>query len=154
MSEVSDQHEAISYIKHHPVAVLGTVDRYGHPYGAAVFVYASSIEMFYVITKTQTQKFKNILHNPHVSLTIADGPDNSSLQIGGTAHVIKDATTIQMVMGKMTKIYAANVDWLPPITKIRAGAYQVVGIKPDHIRLSEYRGQKPGSTHIFTEVEV
>ncbi len=153
MSEISDQHEAISYLKHHPVAVLGTVDKHGHPYGAAVFLYASSVEMFYIITKTETQKFKNMTQNPHVSLTVADGPDNSSLQITGTAHVISDADTIEMVMGNMTKIYAVNVDWLPPITKISAGAYQVVGIKPNHIRMSDYKGEHPGSRHIFTEVE-
>jgi len=153
MTAVNDRHEITSYIKHHPVAILGTVDTHGAPHGAAVYVYASSLQAVYIVTKTDTQKFKNILGNPHVSITIADPAENSSLQITGKAHVVKnEPNVIEMVMQNMTKIYTTSPEWLPPIVKLRAGAYQVVSIEVNYARLSEYKGKQPGSTHIFTEL--
>lgn len=51
----------------------------------------------------------------------------------------------------MTKIYAHSVDWLPPIAKIRGGAYQVVGVALHNTRLAHYMGAHAGSPHIFKE---
>jgi general stress protein 26 len=152
MSEASDANKIIEYMKEHPVAVLSTVDGHGNPHGAVVYMYAASVLNFYFVTKAETQKFRDLVKHRHVSVTIADDENNSSIQANGTAHVVEETEVIQMVMAHMAKVYARSSDWLAPITKIRAGEYQVVNIKPSHIRLSEYMGKHPGSTHIFTEI--
>ncbi|HSE61893.1 MAG TPA: pyridoxamine 5'-phosphate oxidase family protein [Candidatus Saccharimonadales bacterium] len=152
MSTLTHAEEIISYITHHPVMVVSTVDVASRPDGAAVYVFTSSLKHLYFITKTQTQKFENITQNQHVALTSYDMHDNSSLQITGAAHAVHEATTIEMVMSNMSAIYAKSSDWLPPIAKFRAGPYQVVRVTLQHARLARYKDAKPGDPHIFKEV--
>lgn len=130
--------------------ILGTIDKKGRPYGTAVFMITMAGQLYF-ITKTDTQKFKNIGHNPHVSVTNADPAENSSLQVTGKAYVVNDATAIEMVMSKMTKVYARSADWLPPLVKLRAGPYQVVRIKVEHARLANFKGKHAGGSDIFKE---
>ena len=143
--------DVTDYIKDNPVMVLGTANEQGKPHGAAVYVCAPTAETVYFVTKSETLKFKNIVHNPHVSVTIVNTADNSSLQAAGHAKVINDPSTIESVMGHMAKIYATSADWLPPIAKLRAGPYQVVGVKLEHTRLAHFQHAKPGSPVIFEE---
>jgi general stress protein 26 len=151
MSDISNQHEIVAYVKDNPVMVLGTIGQNNIPHGAAVYVCLTAHDQLYFVTKTDTQKFKDIVHNPHVSVTIVNPSESSSLQAVGRAHVVNDGSTIEMVMGKMTKIYVQSADWLPPIAKLRAGAYQVVGIKVTFARLAQFQDERAGSQHIFKE---
>lgn len=147
----SNQHKIVTYIKGNPVMVVGTISKDGSPHGAAVYVCTTSSEQVYFVTKTETQKFKNIENNPHVSVTIVNPADNSTLQAVGRAYVEDNAQTIEMIMGKMAEIYAHSSDWLPPLAKLRAGPYQVVGIKLKHVRLAHFQGEHAGSERIFKE---
>lgn len=149
MSDLSNQYDIVTYIKNNPVMVLGTVNEHQAPHGAAVFVCATAADQLYFVTKTETQKFKDITANPHVSVVIVNPAENSSLQASGKTHIETNPELIEMVMGKMAKIYATSADWLPPLAKLRAGAYQVVGIKLHSARLAEFKNQHAGSKHIF-----
>lgn len=151
MSKLSDHQEIIAFIKENPVAVLGTIGQHGEPHGAPIYVCHTAIDQLYFVTKIETQKFKDILHTSAVSLTIVDTTKNETLQAVGHTHVIKDAQVIEMVMGKLARIYTKGPDWLPPIAKLRAGPYQVVGIKLKHARLARFMGHRAGSEHIFKE---
>lgn len=141
------------YIKEHPVAVLSTTDQNQMVYGAAVYICATSANQLYFVTKTQTQKFQNIQSNPQAAITIVDPNTTSSLQANGQTKTIKDASLIELIMAKMAKIYAHAPDWLPPITKIRAGAYQVVEIQVQEARLAHYQGFRPGDSRIFSQIQ-
>lgn len=147
------EHDILTYIKSNPVMVIGTIDSRGLPYSAAVYVYAASASEVYFVTKTETQKFRNIRNNPHVSVTIVDPTENSTLQAQGKASAIQDMQTIEDVMSEMARIYARSADWLPPIAKIRAGSYQVIRITLHGVRLAQYRFAHAGSPHIFKELE-
>jgi general stress protein 26 len=141
-----------TYIKQHPVMVLGTVDEHRQPRGAAVYIYTDDLKWVYFITKTETAKFQNIHDNTHISLTSFDEDDNSTLQITGRAQTVNSAETIEMVMSNISKIYAHRHVWLPPIAKFRAGPYQVVSIKLQHARLAKYADARPGDPGIFKEI--
>lgn len=148
----SDHHkEILAYIEKNPIAILGTIGKGNMPHGAAVYICATSPNQLYFVTKTETQKFKNIQLNPEVSITIVNPAESSSLQASGIAHVVSDPDTIEMVLGRMVHIYATSPDWLPPISKLRAGPYQIVGIQLTFNRLAEFLGKHPGSEHIFKE---
>ena len=153
MSTQLTEHDIIDYIKNNPVMVLGTVGKHGKPHGAAVYVCSITADEVYFITKTETQKFKDILDNPQVSVTIVNSTENSSLQASGVAKVVSDPAVIELVMGKMAKVYGASADWLPPITKLRAGPYQVVHITLEHARLARFQHVKPGSSTIYKELK-
>ena len=86
-----------------------------------------------------------------VSVTIVNPGENSTLQAGGEAAPINDSKIIDMVMKKITRAHAGAVDWLPPVAKLRAGAYAIVGVKLTHARLARYEGKTIGDKRIFTE---
>jgi general stress protein 26 len=141
-----------AYINNNPVAVLGTVDKAGLPHGAAVYVYAAAADKLYMVTKNETAKYKHLQDADAVSVTIVNMAENSTLQAGGRATVVNDAQTVEMVIEKMTYIYAHATDWLPPLAKIRAGAYAVMRIQLSYARLAQYGSAEPGDSHIFTEL--
>lgn len=151
MAGLTNDTRILAYIRAHPVAVLGTMSQNGNPYGAPVYVYATALHALYFMTKIKTKKYQNIVHNPKVSMTIVDPAQNSTLQAGGKAHIIKDPFEIEMVMAHMATLYAEGADWLPPISKLRAGPYQVLRITPHFIRLALYKGKHAGGDNIFYE---
>lgn len=151
MSATADQHEIVAYIKDNPVMVLSTMGKSGMPHGAAVYVVALSPEQLYFVTKTETRKFENLADNPNVSITIVNPLENSSLQAKGKAEVVSNPHVAELVMTKMASVHASSADWMPPIAKLRAGAYQLIGIRLDHARLAHFKGEQIGSQNIFRE---
>lgn len=147
---MKNEHEILSYIKENPVAVVSTLGKDHELYGAAVYVCALTASQLYFVTKSETQKLQNIQEHPQIAVTIVNTRDNSSLQARGRAQILEDAAVIDLVMSKMAAIYANGADWLPPIAKIRAGAYQIVSITLHEARMAHYKNFKPGDTRIFT----
>lgn len=146
--------QILTYIDRHPVAILGTLNHDGTPLGSAVYVcrIEDKRHMIYFLTKNETAKFKNLRERPHVSLTIANSHENSTLQARGMAHEIQDPATINVVMEKIAQAHhTSSEEWLPPIAKIRAGAYVIVGIQITHARMAYFKGMEIGDEHIFTE---
>jgi general stress protein 26 len=141
-----------SYIDHNPAAVVGTINADGTPYGSAVYVCALSGQRVCFVTKNLTQKYVNISETPQVSLTFFNEKDSSTLQASGTAAILNDAQLINMVMDRMTRIHAIRAEWLPPISKLRAGNYVTICVTLTKARLAEYQGLDIGSEQIFTEL--
>lgn len=154
---MNHEHEAYSkiatYIDYNPIAVLGTTNLDGTPYGAVVHVCTDDHRhIVYFLTKTETHKYKNLIARDQVSLTIANPVENSTLQASGRAVVVRDPKTVDMVVKKITRAHATSSEWLPPIAKIRAGSYVIVGIEVWHARLAQFKGASIGDEHIFTQV--
>lgn len=139
------------YIDHHPVATLGTVNADGSPHGAIVYVYAGTRQpVIYFITKHDTNKYQNLQERPRVSVTVVDPSENSTLQADGRAFTVQDPGVIDMVMKRAARAHASSKELLPPIAKLRAGAYEVVGIELAQGRLAHFQGMPIGDKHIFT----
>ena len=150
----TDRAYILSYIDLNPVATLGTVNDDGTPHGSVVYVCTDDHRsVVYFLTKTETQKYKNLSARPIVSLTIANPDENSTVQASGMAAEIQDPQIIDTVMNKLTRLHVSAVDWLPPVSKLRAGPYVLVGITLRRARLAEYRGMSIGDERIFTQIE-
>lgn len=143
----------LTYIDTNPVATLGTINEDGSPHGSIVYVCSDDHHsIVYFLTKSETRKYKNLTANNRVSLTIANPSDNSTLQASGTAAEIQDAQVIDAIMSKLTRLHVNAVDWLPPISKLRAGPYVIVGITLEYARLAEFQGMSIGDERIFTRM--
>jgi general stress protein 26 len=144
------------YIDEHPVVVLGTLDDYNRPHGAVIYAvsgdHKSSMHVYF-LTKSDTQKYHNLSARPAISITSYDENDVSTLQAQGTAEIEKDPRVLDMVMKQLTRTHSHATEWLPPIAKLRAGNYVMVGITISHARLGEFRGKEIGSEDIFTEAK-
>ncbi len=153
MDESSPNYGKImTYIENHPAAVVGTISDDGTPHGAVVYVCVASHHTVFFVTKNQTQKYKNLLERPQLSLTFFNDSDSSTLQAQGKAFVADNPKMIDYAMQKMAKIHAMQAEWLPPIAKLRAGNYAVIGVELTSARLAEYQGMGIGSDSIFTEL--
>lgn len=142
-----------SFIDHNSLGVLGTVNDDGTPHGAVVNMCTIDHNpVVYFITKNGTQKYKNLVARPTVSITIFDGQDNSTLQAKGQASVVQDAVTLDKITTRITRSLAVTSEWLPPLTKIRAGEYAMIGVELTSARLAEYKGKEIGDKDIFTEI--
>ncbi|HEX6258302.1 MAG TPA: pyridoxamine 5'-phosphate oxidase family protein [Candidatus Saccharimonadales bacterium] len=148
------QSAIMSYIDVNPIATLGTLNPDGTPHGAVVYVCTDTFKLIvYFITKNQTRKYTNLSSNNKVSLTIVHPSDNSTLQASGTARDIEDPLILDATMKKLTKLHVTAYEWLPPIAKIRAGAYTLVGITLEWARLAEFEGMSIGDERIFTQMQ-
>jgi len=151
---ISEKYAKIaSYINDNPIATLGTVGKDGDPHGAAVYVYADQEKkMVYFLTKNQTRKYINILANDNVSLTVVNPGQNSTLQASGQAFTERDSQALDAVTKQMVRANPLASEWIPPISKLEAGQYVVVGVKLKHARLAEFSGMEVNQEEIFTEV--
>src|SRR5688572_13435801 len=130
------QSAIMSYIDVNPIATLSTINPDGTPHGAIVYVCTDTYKpIVYFITKNETRKYTNLIHNSKVSLTIVHPTDNSTLQANGTAKEVEDPLILDATMKKLTALHVSAYDWLPPLAKIRAGAYTLVGITLEWARL-------------------
>lgn len=149
MSNTVSKEEYIEYITANPVATLGTINEDGTPLGTIIYVTCINSEKLYIVTKNETLKYKNIQKNNHISITIVNTDDSSTLQAGGTAQTIEDGQVISAVMSDMARIYGKSADYLPPIAKIRAGVYEVIEITFNVLRLANFQGARAGDPNIF-----
>lgn len=142
-----------NYIDHNPIAVLGTINPDGTPHGATIYLCSDdeAQPIVYFITKNETQKYKNLLDRPAACITIVNTAENSTLQASGRAFNVHDARVIDMVSKKIARAHRPSEGWLPPIAKLRAGAYVMIGIELQKARLAEYSGAKIGDEKIFTQ---
>lgn len=143
----------LTYVDMNPIATVGTINENGTPHGSIVYVCTDDHHsVVYFLTKAETRKYKNLIANNHVSLTIANPSENSTLQASGTAEEIQDAQVIDAAMNKLTRLHVNAVDWLPPISKLRAGPYMLVAITLEYARLAEFQGMNIGDERIFTQI--
>jgi general stress protein 26 len=151
--DIDAYNKILSYVDKNPIATLGTVDLDGVPHGAAVYVCADDYRrVVYCLTKTETQKYKNIKNNSNVSLTVVNPAENSTLQATGRAFDVTDAKLTDVVMKKINRVHASAPEWLPPLAKINAGVYTLVGIELAHARLAQFKDRAIGDIDIFTEM--
>lgn len=153
MSISENYTKIVSYINDNPIATLGTVGKDGMPRGAAVYVYADQEkQVVYFLTKNETQKYIDILANDSVSLTIVNPKENSTVQATGKAFTVHDSQALDAVTKQMVRANPHVSEWIPPVSKLEAGQYVVVGIKLTHARLAEFAGMELNREEIFTEV--
>ena len=142
----------MTYIDNNPAAVLSTVDDAGKPHGAVIYVCTASHGTVCFVTKNLTRKYVNITERPDVHLTFFNERESSTLQLEGTATVTDDPAMIDYVMKKMTQSHAIQSDWLPPVTKVQAGEYVIIGVKIVNARLAEFGGSS-GDGKTFTDLQ-
>jgi hypothetical protein len=56
-------------------------------------------------------------------------------------------------MKQLTRAHAHAAEWLPPIAKLHAGNYVMVGVTISNARIAEFKGAPIGGRDIFTETK-
>lgn len=155
-SKLSQRKQRIyDFLRENPVGVLSTVDPNGNPHGMVIYFDIDEQLAVSFLTRSETYKYDNLKHNNHIMLTVCQLQSQTTAQIIGTAHEIKDHNVISDITNKILaitlKTSRAN---LPPTAKLQAGPYAAFRIEPVQIRMAVYADADPGSyNELFESVE-
>jgi general stress protein 26 len=119
--------------------VLSTAGLNGEPHASVVHYINDKDENYYILTKTETTKVKNIEQNNMVALTIHHSGSLRSLLIKGPASKVEDREISDIVYNQIStpKTYIEGKK-LPPITKLESGDYVVYKIIPTTSQLQDF----------------
>lgn len=124
----------------HELATFSTVDRDNNANGAVVYYYPAPEGYIYILTKGETQKAHDALHNPHIALTIHDTETLQTLQLQGDSAIESDADKKHEVYTKLVHEHEYGKDKsMPPVTKLKHGAFMVLRISPTQAKFRDYK---------------
>ena len=143
---LSDEKPRITeFLKHNQIAVLATVGSDNRPHTAVIYFYIDADLNIYFITKEKTAKYKNIIENPEVALSVYEPSSQTTVQASGRADIVTDMTRVNEIFRHVLAVTKSTSESsIPPISKIEGGEYKCFCIRPRTIRLAEYTKPEHG----------
>lgn len=146
------QQEVLTFLRHHPMAVLSTVNGESQPWGSAIYYVVDGEFNFYFVTRVGTLKYQNIEQNPHVALTVADNDRQTTVQASGLITKVPVEDYMDIVFDKLAKIRPKDdPHWAPPLTKIREGNYMPLKLTPSKLQYANYKDRKSDINEEYIE---
>lgn len=143
------KHQALEFLKAHKLGVLSTVSADGKPWGAAIYFAVDEGFIFYFLTHTSSQKYKNIVENHHVSLTVADDFTQTTVQVAGVVGELESGEERERAFQLLSTIHPpGQFAWVPPVAKMHEGSIGVMKLTPSKMRFSNFKPE----THLETSI--
>lgn len=141
------------FLRKRHTGVLATADDAANPHAATAYLTFNSDYTFSFVTKTETQKYKNIEENKAVALVIYDEKEQTSVQVAGKVEMIDDKDESYAIMNKSFK-YSAELSHreLPPLEKLFAGDYVALRLKPQVIKMAVFARPDSGTEELFETI--
>jgi general stress protein 26 len=142
-----------NFLQSHHSGVLATSDGAANPHAAVIYVTFNEDYTFTFVTKTETQKYKNIEENKVVALVIYDEKEQTSIQVNGRVQVIEDKDESATILNKSFK-YSAELSHreLPPPEKLFAGDYVALRLKPQVIKMAVFARPESGTDELYETI--
>lgn len=119
--------------------VLATSDLAGNPHAAPVYFSLEEDYSLLFATKTETQKYKNIMENDKVAFVCYDEKTQTTAQISGKVKKVEKPDDKQAVLNTIYHLSETiSGAELPPIEKLFAGEYVVLQIVPQVIKMATF----------------
>lgn len=136
----SDRQKRIfTFLRENPIGVLSTITPDGNPHGAVVYFRVDKDFTVSILTKTDTRKYDNLVHNDHAMLTVFEAATQATVQITGRAEELLDSYEVNGIAGTILGISMSTSDsGVPPISKLDAGEYTAFRIRPVQVRMAVY----------------
>lgn len=137
------------------IGVLSTADPDGDPHGAVIYYTINRDFEVAFLTKLETKKYDNLVHNSHVMLTVFEPLTQTTVQVTGVAKEVKNGSAMNgiaaRVLGTSLKTSKAG---LTPLSKLEAGSFVAFTIEPVQVRMAVYARPKPGEyNELFETIE-
>ena len=131
--------EASKFLNTHDLAVLSTIDRTGNVHGAVVNYAIDQDNFIYILTKTGTNKGRNINSHTQVALTVFEQGSLETVQLRGSVEVENKKQIQEKVYKKITqpRNYKSGVQ-LPPSTMLYEGEFIIMKITPETVNYYNY----------------
>ncbi len=151
-----DNPEHAAFLAKNSIGVLATANSQGQPRATVIYYIVDPSLNLYFITKSKTNKAKNIEQNEKVSLAVYDASTQTTAQIIGKAEKLDDESRFEDIFARVQAVAdKTSASPVPPISKLVAGPYEVYCITPDSIQIANYSTSKPGAPEtIFDSVDI
>lgn len=142
-----------SFIKARHSGVLATADSAANPHAAVIYFTFNEDCTFSFVTKTETQKYKNIEENNNVALAIYDEASQDSVQVTGRVEVIEDRDEVTRLVNRPFK-YSAEISRreIPPLEKLFAGEYVALKLIPQVIKMAVFARPDSGEDELYETI--
>lgn len=128
-----------SFLERHPVGVLATISPASTPDAVVIYFTVNDQFEFYFVTKTQTRKYKNMRLHPNVSLVSYDPFSQTTVQVHGHVEEVTSGAVKNSMLMTLEQLAAhGGKSHKPPISKLQAGRYAVLRLRPTSIRMANY----------------
>lgn len=129
-----------AFLSQHQLAVLSTSDGKNDVWGAAIYYAVDDSLTFYFFTKTGSKKYRNILKNPHVAITVADDEAQATVQASGRAEEVSDDHELNEAYRRLVLVHPpGEFSWKPPISKLSgSGSTVVFRLRPTMLQFAEF----------------
>jgi uncharacterized pyridoxamine 5'-phosphate oxidase family protein len=127
------------------VGVLSTVTPDGDPHGAVIYFSIDRQFVVSILTKAETRKYDNMVHNNHAMLTVFDAETQTTVQLTGVATEVTDPDFVNSAL-EMDMLASMKTSYsrMPAIEKLEAGKYVAFVIQPVQVRMAVYARPDPG----------
>ncbi len=134
------ENDARQFLQTHSVGVLSTIDRTGNVSGATVYYLSDADGQIYILTKTNTNKSRNMLVHKQVAFTVFEEYSLESIQVSGVAEVVSDQSISNRVYSHITQERQyGDTKSLPPVSKIQTGSFIVFRIDPTEAKYQKFK---------------
>jgi general stress protein 26 len=131
--------EAMNFLKEHDLGVFSTVDRTGNVHGAVVYYMVDRSHFVYILTKSETEKGRDIYAHNQVALTVHEPGTQMTVQMQGMAYIETDQALKDMVLMNIIKLRSYREGkQLPPVTKLHEGSFIIIRIRPTVLEFHDY----------------
>jgi hypothetical protein len=155
-TQFSDRKQRIyDFLFETSIGVLSSTDPDGDPHGAVIYYTINKDFEVEFLTKSETKKYDNLIHNDHVMLTVFEPLTQTTVQLTGVANEIKDGFIMDEIAGRVLGTSLKTSDaGLMPLNKLEAGSFIAFQIKPLQVRMAVYARPDPGDyNELFETIE-
>ena len=130
--------------------VIGSINSEGEPCGATVYYVHDENLHIYFVTRRDTDKYKNIVQNPHVSFVVTDEKNAETFQMRGVASIVSEPKEQIKLFPELMNL-ATERHFMPPVSQMMSSEMIFIKVEPSWARLSRFGIPHEGET--FEEVK-
>lgn len=147
MSSITKK-QVLEFLSKTPFIALATTDSKGHPYNTPMLFIIDEELNFYFATHRKSNKSKNILARPDISIT-AGFHDDLNVQVQAKAHELTDEKEIDDTINELIAKAATVHKFWPPVLRLHDEDYIIFKGKPNSLKAFD-----PTSVKISVEGEL
>ncbi len=149
-----------SFLNLSHLAVIGTTSPNNIPHLTTMFYVVDQELNFYFITRSETQKAKNIAIKPYAAIVVSDMNNYITVEAHGRVLAVDDVGKIKSTVEMFNQLYKQEgliekdklFNWPPPIEKIESGEITIFMLKPEHLQYDDYSKNSPLGPHFVQDV--
>jgi uncharacterized pyridoxamine 5'-phosphate oxidase family protein len=139
-TESKPSNTAIEFLKNHDLAVLSTANRIGEVNGAVVNYLLADDNSLYLLTRSETEKARDMLSYNQVAVTVYDEAELTTVQLRGVVEVETDLAQKNSVIKELDRPrnYGGDVSW-SPASRLTGGSFVVFRISPVTVKFHSFK---------------